>query len=588
MTDFVRLARLIAPYRFWLVLGGLLALLTALSIVGLLALSTWFVTAMAMAGVAGAIMNYVTPSAGVRAFALMRSGGRYLERVTTHDAAFRVLGWLRLRLYQNIEPLSPADMGQDGSADTVSRMSAEVDTLADFYIRVLVPVFVAIAGAVAAALFLLRYSALLAAVDATFLAIAGLFLPLLVGALGRGPGEQAVKTAAKLRAALVDSLQGLAEITLAGAEEEYRARVARLSGELLQRQRQLGDLSALATAALVFLPAAGLAAGAAAWGYLAGSGKLVQIDAPTIAMLVFASFECVAPLPDAFHRLGQIRASARRVFALLDAGPPMAEAPSVAPLADQPAAASVAPPPAGGAEVSFREVSLRYEADRPPALERISFSVASGERLGVVGASGAGKSSIINLLARFWEPESGSISLNGQDLRSCSPEQARTLFSVSPQVPFLFNTTIRENLLLGNQEATSEAVRLSLEAAQLGEMIDRLPSGLETQVGESGLMLSAGEARRLCVARTLLSGAPLLLLDEPTEDLDALTADSMMRAVARAAGGRTLILITHRLAALGAVDRVLVLERGRIVEQGAVAALRSSGKLFRQLMDLEG
>jgi ATP-binding cassette subfamily C protein CydC len=218
----------------------------------------------------------------------------------------------------------------------------------------------------------------------------------------------------------------------------------------------------------------------------------------------------------------------------------------------------------------------------------VSFRVERGERVALVGSTGAGKSSIVNLLVRFWEQEEGTIRVEGRDLRSFAAEEARALFSVAAQGPYLFHTTIRENLLVASPHASDSEIRRALAAAQLAGFVEDLPKGLGTEVGESGLQMSAGEARRIAVARAILKEASILVLDEPTEDLDAPTGRAMMEAISHAAEGRTMLVITHHLTGLGTVDRVLVFERGRIVEQGSPAELVLTGRLYRQLLEIGG
>jgi ATP-binding cassette subfamily C protein CydC len=281
------------------------------------------------------------------------------------------------------------------------------------------------------------------------------------------------------------------------------------------------------------------------------------------------------PLPAAFERLGQVREAARRIFAIADAVPAVREPAETGPR-----------PGVTQSGLSFREVRFRYAPDRQPALDNASFDVRRGEHLGIVGSSGAGKSSIVSLLARFWEREQGSILVDGRDIRELGADEARALFSVATQTPYLFHTSIRENLLLAAPGASQAELDAALSTAQLARLVASLPEGLDTQVGETGQSLSAGEARRIAVARALLRKSPYLILDEPTEDLDAPTGRSMMEAIHRAEKGRTVIVITHHLHGLGNVDRVLVLERGKVVEQGTPAELKRSGRLFRQLLEL--
>jgi ATP-binding cassette subfamily C protein CydC len=255
--------------------------------------------------------------------------------------------------------------------------------------------------------------------------------------------------------------------------------------------------------------------------------------------------------------LGESLAAARRIFSLADASPAVSEPLHAVPL---PARASL----------SMREVTLRYRDDGPPALDRVSLDLSAGLCLAVVGASGAGKSSLVNVLLRFWEYEQGHIELGGVDLRNCAAEDIRRHIAVVSQDAYLFNATIRQNLQIARPDATDAQMEAACREAQLHDFIAALPAGYDTELGEAGARLSGGQARRLAIARALLLDAPILILDEPTEGLDTLTERELLQAIIRLMRGRSVLLITHRLAILGDLaDRIVVLEHGRVVQQGA-------------------
>ena len=274
---------------------------------------------------------------------------------------------------------------------------------------------------------------------------------------------------------------------------------------------------------------------------------------------MLASFESVAPLPAAFLALGETRAAARRIFDLIDAAPAVTEPSREAPRPRR-------------FEVRMRGLRMRYADDAPWALDGLDLEIAQGEALGVVGASGSGKTSILNVLLRFWQYE-GHVTIGGVPLRAFSGEAARALFGVVSQQTHLFNASVRDNLRLARPDATDAELMEALRAVHLEDEVAELADGLDTLAGENGVRFSGGQARRLSIARALLKDAPILLLDEPTEGLDAASERAVLDALATLMQGRTTLLITHRVSALRIVGRVVALQGGRaqVGEPEAVA-----------------
>ncbi|MCW8828087.1 MAG: cysteine/glutathione ABC transporter ATP-binding protein/permease CydC [Gammaproteobacteria bacterium] len=567
MSDLLRLLRLLKPYWKWMALGVLLSFLTLLANVGLMAMSGWFIAAMAIAGLAGVSMNYFTPAATIRTFAILRTVGRYGERLVTHEATFRVLAELRVWFYTRLEPLAPARLQQYRSGDLLSRIRSDIDTLDNLYLRIVVPVAVALLGLIAVALFLLLYHPPLALIVIPFLLLAGVGVPLLVQRLGRLPGHEMVTHTAALNANAVDGLQGMSELLVYGAAERHNAQWQTHSRRLSAAQGRMSRLNGLSQAAL------GLSTNLAAWLValmaipLLASGELERPELAMLILFTIASFELVMPLPLAFQMLGQTLSAARRVFEIIDAEPQ----------APEPAAPSPEPEQFG---ITLEGVGFRYDKTELPALKGINLALPPGHRVAVIGATGSGKSTLLNLLLRFWDPQQGRISLGGHDLRNYHGNDLRRHIAVVSQHSHLFTTTLRQNLLLANPQANEAQLLAALEVAQLKRFVDELPDGLDTWIGETGLTLSGGQARRMAIARALLKDAPILLLDEPTEGLDAATEQAVMQAIYRLMQGRTVLLITHRLVGLDAMDEIVVLDRGAITERGCHHELLVSGGIY--------
>jgi ABC-type multidrug transport system fused ATPase/permease subunit len=303
---------------------------------------------------------------------------------------------------------------------------------------------------------------------------------------------------------------------------------------------------------------------------LISSARLDGVYLALLVMAVMSSFEAVLPLPQAFQYLDNSLEAARRLFEIVDADPAVVDPPS--PLPD---------PNRYGLQVA--NLCFSYDRGEVSALEGVSFDLPEGARLAVVGPSGAGKSTLVHLLLRFWEYEDGQILLGGQELRQYSQEGLREVIAVVSQKAHLFNATVRENLLLGRPEATESAMIRAAQQAQIHEFIESLPEGYDTWIGEQGLRLSGGERQRLAIARAILKDAPILILDEPTSHLDALTEREVMETLQGLAAGRTTLIISHRLVGLQGVDEILVLQKGRIAERGNHHDLMQRNGLYRRM-----
>jgi ATP-binding cassette subfamily C protein CydC len=529
----------------------LASLATLVANVTLMAVSGWFIASMAVAGAAHVGMNYLTPAAVIRACAIVRTGGRYGERLITHEATLRLLSRLRVWFYQHLEPLAPARLQGYRSGDLLSRIRADIDTLDNFYLRVLVPTATALLGGLGFVLFLALYDLRLTLILAALLALAGVFTPWLTRRLGAVPGQRKVELGARLRTAAVDGIQGLAELTVYGAGEAHARRVADLSLELAREQQRLAGLDGLSQAML------GLAANLAMWFTLwiaiplVGDGRLPPPDLAMLALFTLAAFEAVLPLPAAFQALGETRAAARRVFEIVDAEPAVTE----------PGTPSPTPRHFG---LSIEGVSFTYPGTDRPALDDLDLELPEGRRVALVGPSGAGKSTLVQLLLRFRAPQQGRITLGGDDLARFRGEDLRRHIAVVSQHTRLFTGTLRENLLLANPDASEAQLEQTCRTARIHDFIAAQPEGYDTWIGEAGLTLSGGQARRMDIARALLRDAPILILDEPTEGLDEPTARSVLESIQTLMQGRSVLLITHRTQDLQAMDRVLRLDGGRL------------------------
>lgn len=552
-----RLFALVQAQRARMLLAFALSLLSTLAGIGLLAVSGHFIASMALVGAGGVAINYYTPAALVRLLAILRTGGRYAERVCGHDATLSILARLRGWLFARLIPLAPAALAQQRGAQLLSRLRADIDTLEQAYLGLLLPSVVAACSALGVLIVAACWSVWFALALLPCLLLAGAWLPWRLQTRHADDIAQIDRDAEALRAAWADALAGRAELLMWGAEAAFDAQM-----ETLITQREAARARAqrgLARADAALLACSGIALGMA---LLIGTLAMQQrhLDGPglaMLAMLAMAAFEPLLPLPLAWSRLAAIKAAALRVFKLADRVPAVLD----------PAQPMALPQ---GHDLHLREVWMRHAQHAEWALRGVNLELTAGTRLALVGASGAGKSSLVQLLGRLY-PYQGSAMLGGVALDQLSADDVRARIAIVEQAPYLFDASLRDNLRIAAPQADDAELRRVMAIAQLDGFLRELPNGLDTWVGANGVTLSGGEARRLAIARALLLDAPLLVLDEPSEGLDALTTAALYQALAMATQDRSVLLITHRLGGIAAlVDEVAVMEQGRIVARRAV------------------
>lgn len=540
------------PYLGWMMAGVLLATTVILANVALLAVSGWFITAMALSGLGAVAINYFTPAAAIRGLAILRTVGRYLERLITHEATFRLLAGLRQWFFERLEPLAPARLQNYQGGDLLSRISADIDSLENAYLRLFTPTLAALLASFLMIMFLLFWSPAIALTNLVGLLMVGLVLPWAALYLGMSSGQQIVEARAALRQRTSETVRGLAEITLYGDPQQRMAIIQDENKALVVPQRQQNRIDASSTALtglfsqLTWLVMIVIAI------YLLQSG---QLDGPELVMLAFfgmASFEAVATLPIAFRALGETWGAAHRILDLVDADPAVTD----------PIHPCAAPQQF---DIRFDSVCFAYPQNKQPVLRDISFHLKQGQKLAIRGASGSGKTSLTQLLLKFWTADSGQIAIGGMGLEDLSGDIVRKLCSVVSQQVHLFNTTLSANLYLAKPNATSEELLEACRAAAILDDILALPEGFDTEVGEAATRLSGGQIRRIGIARALLKDAPIVILDEPTEGLDAGTEQQVIQALARLLQGRTAIIITHRPQLLTLADHSLMMDEGSIV-----------------------
>ena len=546
-------------HKWMLTLGIVLAIVTLLASIGLLTLSGWFLSASAVAGVAGLYsFNYMLPAAGVRGTAIARTAGRYFERLVSHDATFRVLQHLRIFTFSKLLPLSPAGLARFRQGELLNRVVADIDTLDHLYLRVISPLVGAFVVIVTVTLGLCVLDVPIALTLGGIMLLTLLLLPPLFYRAGKSTGEKLTRLRGDYRQQLTSWLQGQAELTIFGASRRYRARMESTELSWHEAQRRQSELTALSQALMMLI--GGIAVIAMLWMASGGVGGNTQPGA-LIALFVFcalAAFEALAPVTGAFQHLGQVIASAVRITQITE------QQPEVQFTSRQDAAPeSVA--------LQLKEVTFAYDGQAQNALDGISLAVPAGHHVAVLGRTGCGKSTLLQLLTRAWDPRRGEIHFNDTPMADFSESALRKAVSVVPQRVHLFSATLRDNLLLASPNASDSELSAVLEQVGLQKLLEG--DGLNAWLGEGGRQLSGGELRRLAVARALLHDAPLMLLDEPTEGLDATTESQILDLLALVMKNKTVLMVTHRLRGLADFDQIIVMDNGQIIEQGSHAEL---------------
>ncbi|EPN9603009.1 heme ABC transporter ATP-binding protein/permease CydC [Cronobacter sakazakii] len=542
-------------HKWLLSLGVVLAIVTLLASIGLLTLSGWFLSASGVVGMAGLYsFNYMLPAAGVRGAAIIRTAGRYFERLVSHEGTFRVLEHLRVYTFSRLLPLSPSGLARFRQGELLNRLVADVDTLDHLYLRVISPLIGALAVIAVVTLGLSLLDVTLALTLGGIMLATLLLLPPLFYRAGRPVGEALTMLRASYRQQLTGWLQGQAELSIFGAAGRYREQLDTTEQVWHEAQRRQAGLTALSQAMMTLI--SGMTVVLILWMAAGGVGGN-STPGSLIALFVFcalAAFEALAPVGGAFQHLGQVIASARRVSDVIDQPADITFAESGK---DAPREASL----------SLRNVSFSYPGQPQPALRDITLDVAPGEHIAILGRTGCGKSTLLQLITRAWDPTSGDVMLDGVSITGYREAALRATMSVVPQRVHLFSATLRDNLLLAAPQADDAALGAVLARVGLEKLLD--DEGLNAWLGEGGRQLSGGELRRLGIARALLHNAPMLLLDEPTEGLDAETERQILALVKEVAVQKTLLMVTHRLQGLTAFDRIIVMDNGQITEQGS-------------------
>lgn len=562
MTDVLRLMRMGRPVGWRLVAAVLIGSCTALAAIGLMATSGYLIS---RASQQPPILTLTVAIVAVRFFGISRGAFRYLERLVGHDAAFRVITDIRVAVYRRLEVLAPAGLPAFRSGDLLARLVGDVDELQELYLRVVPPFAVfTLAGSASVALvgWLAPAAGLVLLVG---LLAGGLVVPGLAASAGRRAERQLSSARGELSASVVELVHGTAELVASGTASRPLARLDAVDDRLRRSQQRVAGAAGIGSGLTTLVGGGTVLAAFAAGAQAVDRGQLDGVLLAVVVLTPLAAFELVTPLPMAAQLLTRVRESARRVFEVLDASPPVAEPtrPEVVPPWPQP--------------LRLRGVAARWPGAADDALRDLDLELLPGTCTAVVGPSGSGKSTLAALLLRFIDPSAGAVTVGDVDVRRLAQDDVRRVVGTLAQQAHVFDTTVEENLRLVTRDATDEELWAALDSARLGDWVRSLPAGLATLVGEHGARMSGGQRQRLALARLLLADFPVVVLDEPGEHLDAGTADSLLADLLSATNERTTVVISHRLAGLSGADQVVVVDGGRVVECGGHGELLARG-----------
>ncbi|MGQ4001714.1 cysteine/glutathione ABC transporter ATP-binding protein/permease CydC [Francisellaceae bacterium CB300] len=548
MRNLIPFIKLFKNQTQWMLIGTLLAWSTILMGIGLMSVSGWFISYtgyLATTSYAVATsFNYFFPSAGVRTFSLGRIVSRYGERILTHEATFKILTDIRVWFYNKLEPLAPAHLFKYKSGDLLSRIINDISALDNLYIRIISPTIVFLLATLSITILFCFFSLTLALCTILALLIIGFIIPALSSFLGYKKSYQLNQTANELKTDITEHVNSLAELKIFDLENTHRNKILQTNDSILKQEAKLSIITGLSNALMTLALGLTIIMVTMFAVNLTATGQINGAFIALIFLALMAMFEALMPLPLAYQYLGKTLSASKRILNITNSKPTVTYSEKSATINDY--------------NIKFDDISFSYN-DSQNIFENFSLEIQDKEKVALFSPTGAGKSTLINLLARFWNTDKGSITIGSADIKNLSEDTLRESMTIINQSPHIFNTTIRENLLLANQNATDDELYSALENVLLADYVKSLPKGLDTWTGELGRHLSGGQQKRLAVARAFLQHKPILILDEPTEGLDKETERLVFENLSKLMENKTVILITHNVSLLNKLDTIIKL-----------------------------
>lgn len=575
MKVFFRLIKLLKPQLPLMLLGALLSVITVLANISLLAISGWFITLMAIGGITGITVNYFTPAAIIRFLAIVRTAGRYAERMLTHRATFNALAHMRHYFYQQLEPLLPYYQMDLRSGDLLARLQQDIDNLDNFYLRVLLPIFVALISVPIVCYALALFSITVAWFMLSALLIVAIVLPMMSYFSSKKLAKEKTRLESHLTETLVNGISAVKTLLVYQVAISYQRSIASITQQYYDIRYKLVKINAALNALIfLFIHLSALACLFILLPKLA-TGEIDSKSLVAIILLVLVSFETVSSMPLALQLLPQSLASAARLFAIIDKDKPI----------------DVGSREVQQGDIQFDKFTFYYPEQSKASLTDITLSIKVAEKVAIVGASGAGKSTLVNLLMGFWPTKNGvntgSISIAEHELSQLKQVSLRENIALMSQQGHIFDASIADNLRLAKHDVTNEEMRNACKQVNLLEFIESLPNGFNTWLGSTGIGLSGGQIQRLQMTQVFIRSAQVLVLDEPTKGLDRnnekIVMNSLLTHVEQQ--HKSLLLITHKPFMLEKMDKIIVMEQGRIIAQGSHNELINTNDYYQKLLN---
>ena len=565
---FIKIVSLGKEYKFWMLLAALLGFFTVGSGIGLMMTSSYLI---AKAALQTPIYQLQVAIIGVRFFGISRGVFRYLERYISHNVTFKLLAKFRVWFFKSLIPIVPSKTIDLSSGDLLSRSIEDIESIEHVFVRVISPPLIFVATSVLMfgllSIFSLTYSLIF--IFMFFTSAVG--IPLLTFLLSNKTGKEIILLKSKLKEFSIDSIQGLSELIFYNQKDRWINDFYELNNKLLKAEKRMNNIQSLhesltglmmnLTVVIMLLSAIPDVT----------SGILEGVYLSVISIGIMASFEAVMQIPQAFQYLGKSTEAGNRLFEITET--------------------ATYQPEQYSAKSSTLDYNLRLDNisfsynNKTNALSNISFSIYPGEKVAIIGASGAGKSTIVNILTKLWDYNSGDIFLGKENYKNISEDRIRNIISVVPQKVHLFTGTIKDNLLIAKPDATDYELMLSLSKVNLETLVNSFPEKLNTNIGEFGNKLSGGEIKRLTIARGLIKDSSIIILDEINSHVDNLTEKKILETISNIPKEKSILFITHRIVQMKMFDKIIVLSSGKIVESGSHQELIEQNSYYKKLID---
>ncbi len=547
--------------------AALLGFFTVGSSVGLMMTSAYII---AKAALHVHISELQVAIVGVRFFGISRAVFRYFERYVSHEVTFRLLAKFRVWFFKAYEQIAPAKTKDFTSGDLLTRVVADIESLEHIFVRVIHPPVVALAVTVSLFLYFWKFGIVFSLIFLASFIVAGIAVPSITFIMSKNLGEKIISLRAKLNNIIVDGISGMPELISFNQAENYSDKFNELQKELTEAERKMSVIDSFNESAIGLIMNLTVITIYIFAVPLVNANLLDGILLSVLSLGIMSAFEAVMPIPLSVQYIDKSVRAGKRLFEITEME------------REEKILSTFAKPES----YNLRTENLSFSYDKiQTVLKEISFALHEKDKIAIVGASGSGKSTLVNLLLSFWHSDSGKIILGGINYSALRDDDIRKYFSVISQQTFLFNNTIKENLLLANKNATDEELYEALKQAELEKFIESLPDKLNTFSGEQGKQLSGGERKRIAIARAILKESPILICDEATSDLDSITEKKILDTIFRVSQNKSLIYITHRFADLDKFKTILVLDNGEIAESGDFKHLMNNKSKFYELFE---